>query len=91
MTNEHSIRLESINPGKKIGHRLYIDGIDISQQVLGMNLSIQADQGNVPELVVRILPHNLSIDVDAFSVHLIEENHELLVRLGWTPPPEEAA
>lgn len=91
MTHKHSIRIVPNTQGKAAGHRLYLDDVDISGQVLGLDIGIHPDKGNpIPQLVIRIIPDAFSSEMNDIPVRLHQENHDLLVRLGWTPPPEEA-
>ncbi|BBC35280.1 hypothetical protein SGFS_065740 [Streptomyces graminofaciens] len=72
----------------KWGHRVEIDGYDVSSALLGMTLEIKA--GEMPRATLHVVAEEIPTDTDEVLAYLPDATHELLVRLGWTPPAEEA-
>ena len=82
-----------VRPGKVqissdgVTGRLHLDGQDISQVLDGVDLKLRP--GCLPEVTLGVIVHDLTTEVEA-KVVIPQETHDLLVRLGWTPPAEEA-
>jgi hypothetical protein len=72
------------------GHtsRVQLDGEDISSALTGMRLHLAA--GSVPTATLELALWEAPTELDAVRVMVPDETRELLVRLGWTPPAEEA-
>lgn len=64
-----------------------LDGQDVSHALAGLKLRMAA--GELPQATLDVLVHDLSTEVEA-RVVIPQETRDLLVRLGWTPPAEEA-
>lgn len=71
-----------------IGHRtkIYIDGVDVSDCFMDATVRLQPDHIVVADLTVMVA----ELDVDgARLVFPVDGTRELLVKHGWTPPPDE--
>lgn len=64
-------------------HRLLVDGLDISDAVLGFDY--QARAGLVDELHLELAVFDSDIEGQA-GVDVPAETRRALVALGWTPP-----
>lgn len=81
----------SIKPAPEWGPgqvHVEVDGNDISKALRGLTVRLGA--GHLPEVELDLSV----IDVTDFGmpevmVHIPEAVHDALVKLGWTPPPEE--
>ncbi len=86
---DHHVTLRSVppKPGRAPTYELTLDGHDISSEVIALNLDVDPLRQQRMELY---LVHQ-AIDVDLVGIDvLVDANmHDLLVRLGWTPPAEE--
>ena len=71
-----------------LGHRVELDGIDIANSILGLTVTITA--GEMPAATLNLVLDEIPTDTDEVRVRLPQETRDLLVRLGWTPPAEEA-
>lgn len=67
--------------------QLHLDGQDISRVLDAVDLKLRP--GCLPEVTLGVLVHDLTTEVEA-KVVIPQETRALLVRLGWTPPAEEA-
>lgn len=87
---EHHVTLRSLPP-KRAGwaptYELLLDGTDISSRVLGLNLAVDPIHGQRLELY--LVHHPLDVELPASDVLVDADTHDVLVRLGWTPPAEE--
>lgn len=83
MSGKHEVRLTSENGSTA---RLLVDGTDISNNVTALKLEIAR---NGPQLTLDIIAFPLDVHMLQMPVHINEGTHDLLVQLGWTPPPEE--
>ncbi|WP_199572741.1 hypothetical protein [Streptomyces murinus] len=70
------------------GTRVELDGVDIAPVVTRLTLHVGVD--NVPTAVVDVVLHELDMELETPRVIVPETTRDLLVRLGWTPPAEEA-
>lgn len=85
MSGKHKVTLVSTSPNTA---RLSIDGMDISRNVTGLSLDVlRATDGY--RMTLDVIPVPMEIDLEGVRVDINEEMHDLLVWLGWTPPPEE--
>lgn len=64
-----------------------LDGLDISSVLDAVDLKLRP--GCLPEVRLGVLVHDLTTEVEG-TVVIPDETRDLLVRLGWTPPAEEA-
>lgn len=85
MTNA-DIELKSWGTSPK--SKLFLDGQDVSSQVLGLNLYIEPVTHN-RRLELYLFPAGMDIELRATHVLVDAATHDLLVRLGWTPPTED--
>lgn len=85
----HDVTLTSLpNPrGSAPTYRLTLDGTDISNQVAGLNLTI--DPSREQRLDLYLVHRPLNVTLDGVDVLVDADTHDLLVRLGWTPPTED--
>lgn len=83
MSSKHEIRLTSVTGTTS---QLMIGGKDVSNNVTGLTLEIAR---NGPQLTLDIIALPLDIHMLQMPVRINEGTHDLLVQLGWTPPPEE--
>lgn len=87
--SDHHVTLKSVPPrsGQAPAYQLTLDGEDISSQVAGLNLSI--DPSRAQRLELYLVHHLPDMDLAGLDVLVDADTHDLLVRLGWTPPAEE--
>lgn len=81
---KHRIRLTS-GDGKTA--HLLVDDTDISANVSALHLDVTA--GDCPRLTLNVIAYPATVEATDAYVGLAQETHDLLVRLGWTPPPSE--
>lgn len=61
-----------------------LDGVDISNTLRGLRLSMSCTDVTTVELDVAVIETTeLSAEV---SAHIPDTTRDLLIRLGWTPP-----
>lgn len=84
MNDRHPVSITSDNG---FTARVAVGGFDISSVVTAARLDLAARAEHHLYLTLRSFP----TDVELADVHvrLDTETHDLLVRLGWTPPPEQ--
>lgn len=70
-----------------LGGRVHLDGRDISNALVAVNLKVGT--GELPLAVLDLMIHDLTSEVEA-TFEVPDATRALLVRLGWTPPTEEA-
>ena len=70
------------------GTQVELDGQDIVSALTGLSLHIGVDQR--PTAVLEVLLHDVDTELENPRVIVPETTRDLLVRLGWTPPVEEA-
>lgn len=70
------------------GTQIELDGEDIASAVTGLTLRVGVE--SVPTAVVDVVLHELDTDLEHPRVTVPDKTRDLLVRLGWTPPAEEA-
>ena len=80
----HSLRISG--PGNT--SRVELSGHDISRALSGVSLRLEA--GCVPTATLDLVLWEMPTELDAVQVKVPDPTKELLVRLGWTPPAEEA-
>lgn len=64
-------------------NRLELDGVDISNSVMGF--TVQFDVDHLPRVSLDMLG-DPDIDLAFAEVLVAERCHDLLMKLGWTPP-----
>jgi hypothetical protein len=87
----HEIKFQHPAPGNTPGNgsTLTIDGADITNTVEGLRIEHVAAHGNTLPRVTLVMPMaNLAVDTDAL-VTVDDATHDLLRRLGWTPPARD--
>lgn len=82
----HTLRVSRAESG--YGHRAELDGHDISNAILGLTVTIKG--GEMPAATLDVICEEIPTEADDVRVHLPDATRDLLVRLGWTPPAEEA-
>lgn len=82
----HTLRVSRSEDG--YGHRVVLDGQDIANSILGLTVAFKG--GESPAATLDLVLDEIPTETDDVRVHLPEETRDLLVRLGWTPPAEEA-
>lgn len=70
------------------GHVVELDGVDISRVLIGLSLKVRA--GDMPSVLLDVIAEEIPTELDEVRAYLPDATKELLVRLGWTPPVEEA-
>lgn len=80
----HTLRISG--PGHT--SRVELSGHDISSALTGVSLRLEA--GSVPTATLEMALWEMPTELDMVQVKVPDETRELLVRLGWTPPAEEA-
>lgn len=86
MSGRHTLRINRRADG--LGHHVELDGQDIANSVLGLSLDLKG--GYETTATLHLVLDEAPTETDQVSVRLPDATHELLVRLGWTPPAEEA-
>ncbi|MFD8805570.1 hypothetical protein [Streptomyces sp. NPDC059597] len=64
-----------------------LDGQDIAKALTGLTLRLGV--GHLPTATLDLIVHDFGAEADVRFV-VPDECRDLLVRLGWTPPAEEA-
>lgn len=82
----HALRIARLPDGP--GWIVDLDGQDVACALTGISLRI--DGGPVVTAVLDVVADEIPNDLGEVRVHLPEKTRDLLVRLGWTPPAEEA-
>lgn len=82
----HTLRIGRSEKG--LGHRVELDGHDIAHLILGLTIAIKG--GEMSTATLNLVLDEIPTETDDVRVHLPQETRDLLVRLGWTPPAEEA-
>lgn len=87
--SDHHVTLKSVpaKPGRAPTYQLTLDGEDISSCVTALNLSV--DPCREQRLELYLAHHPLDVDLSGLPVVVDADMHDLLVRLGWTPPAED--
>lgn len=80
----HTLRISGPGPAG----RVELSGQDISNALSGLSLRLEA--GCVPTATLDLVLWELPTELDTVQVKVPDATKELLVRLGWTPPAEEA-
>ncbi|MFG3276236.1 hypothetical protein [Streptomyces luteogriseus] len=75
-------------PTDRGGQVVELDGVDVSRALLGLTLYVRA--GDMPSAVLDVIAEEIPTELDEVRAYLPEATKDLLVRLGWTPPAEEA-
>lgn len=80
--------LKISTPTDRPGQVVEFDGVDISRALIGLSLNIKG--GEMPTVTLDVIAEELPTQLDEIRAYLPDATKELLVRLGWTPPAEEA-
>lgn len=80
--------LKISTPTDRPGQVVELDGVDISRALIGLSLNIKG--GEMPTVTLDVIAEELPTQLDEIRAYLPDATKELLVRLGWTPPAEEA-
>jgi hypothetical protein len=89
MSERQPRTLRISTPTDRGGHVVEVDGVDISRALLGLTLYVRA--GDMPTAVLDVVAEEIPTELDDVRAYLPEATKDLLVRLGWTPPAEEAS
>lgn len=81
----HTVQLASTGD---ITAQLLVDGHDISNITTSVQLTVDARQER--RMTVELSAFPVDVVLSNAQVDLDQRIHDFLVRLGWTPPPEEA-
>jgi hypothetical protein len=65
-----------------------LDGHDIARALVGMTVRLTGDP--VASVTLDVIAEALPAELGEVKAYLPDATKELLVRLGWTPPVEEA-
>lgn len=86
-SNRHKVSLTS-GAGSFPTASLHIDDMDVSRSVTSVEITADAREG----LSATVHFYQPPIDVDLAEARVLvdDDMSALLIRLGWTPPPEEA-
>ena len=80
-----------IVPNGPRDYTVTFDGIDLSRHIEALSLSIDAGDGLLPRLSLR-MSRAIRITAEApAEVKIPDELTALLLKLGWTPPATEPA
>lgn len=83
MTSTVSLISHASGPGAQ----LILNGTDISDQVTGLNLYVEP--GTLAQrLELYLQPGSFAVELLDTEVYVDADTHDLLVRLGWTPPAQ---
>lgn len=88
MSSRQPRTLRISTPTDRGGQVIELDGVDISRSLIGLSLTIRA--GDMPSAVLDVVAEEIPTELDGVRAYLPDATKELLVRLGWTPPAEEA-
>ncbi|MBC2903150.1 hypothetical protein [Streptomyces cupreus] len=89
--SKHGVRpgaLRISGTGLPGGTQVELDGEDIAPLVEGLSLRIGVKA--LPTVTLDVIVHELDTELPNPRVVVPEKTRDLLVRLGWTPPAEEA-
>jgi hypothetical protein len=89
--SKHAVRPGTLRiggTGLPGGTTIELDGRDIAGVVTGLSLRIGLDDR--PTATLDVVLYDMSTEVENPRVVVPEKTWDLLVRLGWTPPAEEA-
>lgn len=82
-------RIEISGTGLPNGTTVRLDGEDISRDVHGV--ALQLDGRSVPTVVLDVIVQDINLGVGQAEVRIPDGTRDLLIRLGWTPPPGAGA
>lgn len=68
--------------------KVHLDGEEISSAIKA--ISIEAEACQVPVVRLDLAVFEIETDTDEVKIHITDSTVDLLKRLGWTPPAEEA-
>lgn len=81
-------RLRLGGTGLPGGTQVELDGVDVASLVTGLSLQIGVDE--LPRVTLGVVLHELDTELENPRIVVPDKTRDLLVRLGWTPPAEEA-
>lgn len=87
MSERQPRNLRIAKPENRGGWIVELDGHEISHALTGLRLNL--DTSPIGEVRLDVIAEEVQTHTDVI-VLLPEATKELLVRLGWTPPAEEA-
>ena len=65
-----------------------IDGVDVSRMIRAVSARVAV--GDLPRVQLDMVLGSVAHTLDGAAVSVDHDTAQLLVRLGWTPPPEDA-
>jgi hypothetical protein len=68
--------------------KVFLDGEEISSAI--RSISIEAEAWQAPVVSLELAVFEIESVVDQTKIHIADSTVDLLKRLGWTPPAEEA-
>ncbi|MEU5596826.1 hypothetical protein [Streptomyces sp. NPDC020298] len=87
MSERQPRTLRIAKPDDRGGWIVELDGHDIARALVG--LSLKLDGNPVAEVRLDVIAEELPTEAKV-RAYLPDATKDLLVRLGWTPPAEEA-
>lgn len=87
MSTRQPRTLRISKPTDRGGWLVELDGHDISRALIGLSLNV--DGSPVAQVRLDVIAEELPTEAEV-RAYLPDATKELLVRLGWTPPAEEA-
>lgn len=78
----------SSDSGQGYNTRVAVDGYDFSNLITSLHLDVDASDEHL--LTVSLVALPFSVALGETNVRVDDDTHNFLVRIGWTPPPEEA-
>lgn len=88
MSADQPRTLRISTPTDRGGQVVELDGVDVSRALLGLTLYLRG--GEMPTAFLDVVAEEIPTELDEVRAYLPEATKDLLVRLGWTPPAEEA-
>jgi hypothetical protein len=83
VTNRRSLRIEQRGSQQQV----WLDGHDVSHALVGADVRIHLGELPQAELQVRVIEYDTL--VEPARVGIPAATHDLLVKLGWTPPHDD--
>ncbi|MFF4834096.1 hypothetical protein [Streptomyces sp. NPDC001315] len=89
MSERQPRTLRISKPEDRAGWVVELDGHDIARSLIGLDLRVDSEP--MARVTLDILAEELPGEIGQVHAYLPDATKELLVRLGWTPPAEEAS
>jgi hypothetical protein len=88
MTASQPRSLRIAKPTDRAGWIVELDGHDIARALVGVTVQLTGDP--VATATLDVVAEELPAEFGEVKAYLPDATRDLLVRLGWTPPAEEA-